>query len=334
MNLNPSYVPILKWKKGEQGALKELSTTIKNGIIPLIEITPDFNESKLLSTIKSWENRPLYFDVLPECYEDDNEIYFRILGKLNHDYTIPVLSLADDMDIMQKANNLSNLGFALRIISADAEYVENILEQITQNFNPSYIDLILDIKHIDAENYNEKYIVLKSILLDIPNINDYRNIIVATSSFPNTLTSVERYELATIERLDWSFWKKCINKLNKKFNINLIYSDYTIDTPNYVAYIPGMSPLFKIRYTSDDDFIILKGQTIKKGGLDSDSVSDLCNTLTTSSYFKGNDFSWGDNYIYEHSNNSAKSYGNLTTWVKVGTNHHITFVINQLSNLS
>lgn len=334
MNLNPSYVPILKWKKGEQGALRELFTSVKNDIIPLIQITPDFNESKLLSTIQSWENRPLYFDVLPECYEDDNEIFFRILQKLNPDYTIPILSLDDNIDIIEEATSLSNLGFALRIVSANAEYVENTLEQITQNFNPSYIDLILDIKHIDEENYNEKFIVLKSILLDIPNINNYRNIIVATSSFPTTLTNVERYELATIERLDWSFWKKCVDKLNKKFNINLIYSDYTIDTPNYVAYIPGMSPLFKIRYTSDDNFIILKGQTIKKGGLDSDSVSDLCNTLVTSCYFKGSDFSWGDKYIYEHSNNSAKSYGNLTTWVKVGTNHHITFVIDQLSNLS
>lgn len=333
MNLNPIYIPILKWKQGEQGALKELSAIVKNSIIPLIQITPDFNESKLVSTIKFWEDTPLYFDVLPECYEEDDKIYFRILEKFNPDYTIPVLSLNDDIDVIRKANSLSNLGFALRIVSSDTEYVENVLKQIIQNFNPGSIDLILDIKHINQENYNEKYIVLKSILSDISSINDYRNVILATSSFPNTLTAVERYELSTIERLDWSFWKKCVDKLNKKFNINLIYSDYVVDTPNYVAYIPGMSPLFKIRYTSDDNFIILKGQTIKKGGLEPDSISDLCQTLVTSCYFKGSDFSWGDEYIYEHCNNSAKSYGNLTTWIKVGTNHHITFVIDQLSNL-
>lgn len=333
MNSKPNYVPILKWKQGEQCALKELSEEIKNSIIPLIEITPDLNESKLLSTLKCWEHRPLYFDVLPECYENDEEIYFRILKKLNPDYTIPILSLSDDINILKSANSLSNLGIALRVSPSDSEYIEDSLEVISKIFHPSYIDLILDMKHIDSTNYSEKYIVLKSILSDISNINEYRNIILSSSSLPDNLNSVERYELATIDRLDWSFWKRCISKLNEKFNINLIYSDYCIDTPNYVAYIPGMSPLFKIKYTSDDSFIVLKGQTIKKGGLDSNNVAALCKTLVKSPYFKGKDFSWGDEYIFTHSDNSAKSYGNLTTWIKVGTNHHITFVIDQLSNL-
>lgn len=333
MNLNPKYVPILKWKLGEQSAIKELSESVKDVIIPIIEITPDFNESKLLATIKSWENRPVYFDVLPQCYQDDEEIYFRILQKLNPNYTIPVLSLTDSIDILESANNISNLGIALRITSSDSECIEDALKEITKTFTPNLIDLILDMKHINPENYNEKYIVLKSILSEIPNITDYRNIILSTSAFPDTLNSVERYELATAQRLDWMFWKKCINKLNEKFNITLVYSDYGINTPDYVPYIPGMSPLFKIRYTSDDNFIILKGQTIKKGGLDSDSVSKLCKTLVNSCYYKGSDFSWGDEYISLHSDNSAKSYGNLTTWIKVGTNHHITFVIDQISNL-
>lgn len=333
MKLKPKYVPILKWKKGEQSALKELSTNVKNNIIPLIEITPDFNESNLLATIKCWENRPLYFDVLPECYEEDNEIYFRILKKLDPNYTIPVLSLTDDIKIIEEAKILSNIGFALRITSSDSEYIEDSLEQISNTFNSNFIDLILDMKSITAENYSEKYIVLKSILSDIPNINNYRNIILATSSFPNSLNNIERYKLATVERLDWSFWEKCRSKLNKKFNIDLVYSDYTIDTPNYSPYIVGMSPLFKIRYTYDDNFIILKGQTIKKGGLERDSVAALCNILVTSNYFKGTQFSWGDNYIFEHSNNLAPSYGNLTTWVTVGTNHHITHIIDQISSL-
>lgn len=331
MSINPKYVPIIKWKKGEQEALKELTDNIKDEIIPLIEITPDFNETKLDSTLKSWENQYFYYDVLPECYEDDDEIYFRILKKLDSKYVIPVLELEDDLDIISSADHCSSNGFALRITcdDADNDIITDSIDEISKTFDIGNIDLILDMKEIT----NEKYIVVKSILSDINNLQGFRNIILSSSSFPETLNGIERFELSTVNRDDWFFWKKCTDKLNPKFKINLVYSDYGIDIPKFVSFIPGMSPLFKIRYTYDDKFIILKGQTIKKGGLDKDSVSTLCNTLVSSEYFKGKDFSWGDNYIFEHSTNEAPSYGNLTTWIKVGANHHITFVINQLSTL-
>ena len=286
-----------------------------------------------LRTILSWEKRPFYFDVLPESYEEDDEIYFRILEKLDPNYTIPVLSLKDDLDIIETANGIPKIGFAIRITSNDSEYIEDTLGEIINSFNTEFIDIILDMREINNNNYNEKFLVLKSIISDIPSIDTFRNIILSSSSFPENLSSVERYELAKVDRLDWNFWNKCTDKLNGKFDIKLIYSDYCVTNPNYVSYIPGMSPLFKIRYTFDSFFVILKGQTIKKGGLDSDNVSELCKTLVDSRYFKGEKYSWGDEYIYIHSNNNASSYGNLTTWVKVGINHHITFVIDQLSNL-
>lgn len=333
MNIKPTYVPIMKWKQGEQGALKELSTSVKDAIIPLIEITPDFNEDKLLSTMKSWENRTFYFDVVPDCYDTDTEIYFRILKQLNPEFVIPVLCLDDSLEIIESAAELSNLGFALRITTNDIDNIDEAISVIIGKFKAENIDLILDMKFITAENVREKFTVLKSMLSDIPNIDSFRNIILASSSFPETLSDIEKYHCANIDRLDWSFWLKSVDKLNEKYDIKLIYSDYCIANPKYVSFIPGMSPSFNIRYTSDEYFVVLKGNTIKKGGLDSENISELSKEIIDLEAFSGENYSWGDNYIYTRATADVDSYGNLGTWRKVGTNHHITFVIDQLSNL-
>lgn len=333
MNVKPIYMPVLKWKQGEQGALKELPDEIKNKITPLIEITPDFNEDKLDYTLKSWENRKFYFDVMPECYEVDNDIYFRILERLDPNLVIPVLSLQDDLKIIKTASKLSNNGFALRITTNDIDNIESSLECLLTNFEGKNIALILDMKSITSETFKEKFTVLKSMISDIHNINNYRNVILSCSSFPKTLSSVEKYDVSFIDRLDWKFWLMCIERLNEKNGIKLVYSDYCIDNPKYVDYIPGMSPSFSIRYTCKDYFLVLKGDTVKKGGLDGENISKLCKKLISLEDFCGAEYSWGDNYIAVRATEDADSYGNLTTWRKVGTNHHITFVIDQISNL-
>lgn len=334
MNINPKYVPILKWKKGEQGALKELQKSIKDAIIPLIEITPDFNEDKLESSLKIWENRIFYFDVIPECYETDEQIYFRLLKKLDPNFVIPVVCIDDDLESIDSANSLSNLGIALRITTNEIDEIDEYLDDIIKKIKPSNIDLIIDISSINDDNSKEKFTLFKALISSIPTPKDFRNIILSGSSFPESLKSVGKYDYGIFARLELDFWKKCTKKLSTKYDTNFVYSDYCINNPKYVDFVPGMSPYFNIRYTSEDYFIVFKGDMVKKGGLDSENVQSLCNKLLSLDEFMGPDFSCGDNYIYTRAtDDEVESYGNLSTWRKVGTNHHITFVINQLSNL-
>lgn len=116
------YVPILKWKKGEQGALNELEDSIKNQIIPLIEITPDLNFSKFKGSLNNWESRYFYFDVIPEVYEENSgEIYFELLSQCNSKYVIPVVFLSDGEDVIKETANYSENGIAIRIIGNDLD---------------------------------------------------------------------------------------------------------------------------------------------------------------------------------------------------------------------
>lgn len=48
--------------------------------------------------------------------------------------------------------------------------------------------------------------------------------------------------------------------------------------------------------------------------------------------FYGASFSYGDQYIEEMGSQFDKP-GNAMTWLRAGINHHLTLVVNQVSNL-
>lgn len=327
------YVPIIKWKQGEQGALSALDESIKDQIIPLIEIVPEVNIEKFESILgKCWANRDFYFDVIPECYEIHGDtFYFDLLEKCNPNFVIPVLCLEDSDEVIQDTFNYTNNGVAFRITSFDADNLEQRLESILRNFKNEEFDLIFDLKSVSEENIKDKTIVLKAMLSDVPDFNRFRNIILSGCSFPETLSNIPKYTITEAPRFELKLWRES-QKHNKKYGINLIYSDYCINNLKYTEYVVGMTPTFNIRYTSDNNYILIKGDTIKKGGLDSRNIVQICDLIINSGYFQGENYSWGDNYIATR-NCECESNGNLSTWRKVGTNHHITFVVNQLSNL-
>ena len=60
-------------------------------------------------------------------------------------------------------------------------------------------------------------------------------------------------------------------------------------------------------------------------------MHSIAQSVTDHPAYMGEDFSWGDEYIAKCARKEAKP-GNPKTWVTVAINHHITFVVNQLSN--
>lgn len=51
----PSYVPILKWKQGEQKGLRQMTPAAKIGCIPLIELLEELKRSRELNRVCSPE---------------------------------------------------------------------------------------------------------------------------------------------------------------------------------------------------------------------------------------------------------------------------------------
>jgi hypothetical protein len=121
------------------------------------------------------------------------------------------------------------------------------------------------------------------------------------------------------------------------------YADYAINHAVYEDIDPrAMIANGNIRYTIDSDWLYIKGTIvrdmkrmgviIKKSPGFSQFVG-LAQTLVAHPSYSGTAFSAGDQQVDDVAN-SRTTTGNLMTWRRIGTNHHVTFVVRQLASSS
>ena len=89
-----------------------------------------------------------------------------------------------------------------------------------------------------------------------------------------------------------------------------------------------------IRYTSDDYWLIMRGEdALRKDGPGFDQWPASAMILCDSPEYCTETFSAGDKYIKEMSVQRQET-GNPQTWLEAGINHHMTFAVRQITNLS
>ncbi len=332
------YVPILKYKKGEQDALLNLQESIKDSIIPLIEIPISTSNATRKKSIDSfWEKRKFFFYFTPEWYYDDTTGSYDINNALKNDefksmcenrMGIPVVDLSYlNSSNVTKWREISNNGIGIRIRNNEYAIIESSLNSL---FNSKYLnrqntDLILDLQYCSTDDLFAKTSMLKAAFSDLDEPNQFRSIIISSVSFPKQLPPMESNKIYRFQRIEPEIYT-IASKLSNRFEFKYIYSDYGPTDIEDIQFIVGMSPNFKIKYTTFENYIYIKGLPIKRGGLDIEKVQEICKTLVDSSDFSGEKYSWGDNKIYQLSQNALKSPGNLTNWVSYAMNHHITFI--------
>jgi len=110
----------------------------------------------------------------------------------------------------------------------------------------------------------------------------------------------------------------------------LIFADYGVSgvlpPPDFQPY---MQPSTNIRYTTDDEWVVLKGSSFRKHG--GAEFTRMAKELVALPEYKGSNYSWGDEMIELCA--IGTKHGNPSTWRKIGTSHHIAFVLDQLANL-
>jgi hypothetical protein len=108
-----------------------------------------------------------------------------------------------------------------------------------------------------------------------------------------------------------------------------IFGDYGIAHPAPSEVDPRiMRPSASIRYTTEEHWIVPKGRNLRAHGFD--QFHAVCESLIKRDDYSGRDFSWGDEFIWNCAHRGSGP-GNLTTWRKVGTSHHLAFVVRQIS---
>lgn len=63
--------------------------------------------------------------------------------------------------------------------------------------------------------------------------------------------------------------------------------------------------------------IIIKGDPLRKGGLEAENVIKSCKKIMNLEEFLGKNYSWGNKYMCTRCDKEIKNFGNLGTWRKV-----------------
>jgi hypothetical protein len=147
-------------------------------------------------------------------------------------------------------------------------------------------------------------------------------------SFPFFLTGIPQGQ-SDIDRVEWLVWQEL---LKNPALTNLKFGDYAVTNPKPLEDIDPrtMNPSAAIRYALTESWRLFKAGAAKKYGFA--QYNDLCRLLISDACYSGKGFSFGDGR-YDHHAQSGSKPGNLMTWRRDATNHHLVFTTRTLSTL-
>lgn len=350
------YVPILKGKAGEFDAIAAASSLAKQAMTPLIEVTPlpwDFESDAPSKTIdqhlnnyaqkieQSWgQGADIFLDFLQlenEFMENGGHCFSSILETCRDlgVVAIPVTGFGRSRDYQTavcEAVETDNNGVCVRIANSDIIDLRrnpSSLVQLVQSLDsePESTDIILDFGFMQDNQSATFALAVESSINGLPELNAWRTISVAATGMPPDSSGITSNSIEIVPRTEWGVW--C--SLRSSFRRVPTFADYAIkhpDHPQIDMRLIGGRIAGKIWYTLTDDWLITKGTSLRRSGYE--QFQQLAEQIVAHEGFCGADFSWGDQFIVDCANGEAGT-GNLTSWVKAGTNHHLEFVTNQLS---
>jgi len=356
MKDNSFYLPILKWKTGEKGALKKLSVELKQIVIPLVEFVkkekivkaednktvyipiPDSDvfRDDLQSIRESFSDMTLFVDTKLLTDVDRENAVVNICQKVtlfdNKLYPVVYLSELENVFSQETKDLLNKKGYCLRVSGNELKRLDSLMLEVSKK---QKIHLVFDFGVTD-----------KTIETFVPfirkckYIKHWKSITLASGAAPKYLTEFDSGAIGKLKRLDWLAWNKIVDNLNGFVSVN--YGDFVTRFPIFEN-IHNPNTSFSFRYTGDENWFIFRGFSKKskhyKGYIQ--YRAHAVNLVDNKKYqFSGESFSNGDTYVKSKAklvdditgNPLNKKCGNATTWLQAGINHHICKVVDQLIN--
>lgn len=351
------YVPILKWRQGEYQALWRLTEPIKDRIVPLIEITaPDFDfetwsPSKTIDEHLAsfptrlrakWDARPALLDCgLLEPTARMQGGKHPLLHLCEQSFAlganiVPVVKLASDAAFrwaVAAANAMMRTGAALRCTldeAMDPDFDANVGALLQAlGIATSDCDVVVDLEAPAWEPENVLVGLVTAALRASSTMAQARSLTLAGTSFPASMAEVTG-PLQFWPRREWTVYRAVLAALGSDAR-KPGFADYSIAGHRFAqGDMRLLKPSATVRYTCDDGWIIAKGTNVRDNGFG--QYRGCSDGIIASSRFLGPGYSPGSDYI-EACRAGTVSTGNLSTWRWVGTNHHITKVVNDLATL-
>ena len=358
--MTPTYIPILKAKKGEFDALQTASTATAERIQPMFEI-PAFKGST--ANAKRFENlaqptvaylneivvkiatvrpgMPCFLDSrhwAPNAtLENGEHVLSYALSRLSAlgVHTNPVVNydVWDDPEYQEVFKNAgaSDAGTLCIRLESDAfddmddpDYFSDRLNSIitATAFPEAQICILIDFRDTTALSVVDMQAVAEKC---IDNLNSWQfaYIGIAGSSIPIMINDAVEEVNSTgyVTRKEVLTWKA----LRKAYpRLNLVFSDYAIRNPNAIDDVPAPHANGKIRYTISNQFFVVRGHSLQfhdKGK----QYHRLSAEVVKSPHYMGPEFSYGDAHLLQCSKGEG-GCGNSTTRITLDTTHHLAAV--------
>jgi len=297
------YVPILKGREGEYGALQTVAPSTRQALTPLIEIPPipwEFAEERPAKTVdqhlekvgqkidRAWgTGSRLFVDLL---WIPDSEHMADGSHPLSHVFqslrtrtveAVPVVGLLRGDEYLQTCRAIvdqDERGVCVRIQREDfADFgdiddtVGSILDAIGTTVQNS--DLIFDLRALPHDPDLGVNAVV-DFVNRLPRLREWRTFTLAATSFPQNLTGLPASDVSFVPRQDWSLWTE-LSRQHQSIPRLPTFGDYAISHPEPAEVDPRvMRPSASIRYTCDDAWLILKARNLRDHGYE--QFHDVC----------------------------------------------------------
>lgn len=371
MSTHQNYLPILRWKAAEKGALKKLDSVTRKAITPVIELVMpqpkmakgdelEKTPSELLEEsveaflgklddlpkeiLSNWGQQMILLDVqlidgsirakaLQTILAGSDKLDIFMVPVVN---IIPIIGSNSDSQtrrvVVEFYHKIGN-GLCLRLSESDLkeESIEKTIVEFIEKNNLNEEKVDL-IVDLKEVDQTTSVASLARLLNRIPNLEKWRTFAVAAGSFPQDLSEFEKHNQYDIPRTDWKTWQQIRDQLRRQ----PAFADYTIQYPFYRTPNGAANPSASIRYALEESWLVMRGEGLRNPkGAGFKQYPAQAQLLAAQDFFKGPEFSFGDAYIAEKAKDiNTKQTGNPKTWLEAGINHHLTLVANQIANLS
>lgn len=352
MTFGPShYVPVLKVKRGEKKALTEISPILRRRVTPLLEIV-ERKEDKAPTVEKHLDTAfaKLAESVAPysRCFLDAREIepdgepaaaaLFERASAEGITFT-PVTGISRSSDVVPALQHRAH-GLALRLTREEFEagHLAQRLTAFTEEhgLNRQETDLIVDLGAVDDLVTPGVRALADAFLSAVPHPSTWRTLTLSACAFPLSMGGVDRHSHDFVERADWLAWRDGLHSRRADLPRLPTFGDCAIQHPRGVEDFDFrfMSVSAAIRYTREEAWLLIKGESSRRTPTKV-QYPRLATQLVYGhlrNHFAGETHCAGCASI-KAAADGAPRMGSAEVWRRLGTIHHITRVVQDLSAL-
>lgn len=338
------YVPVMRIKPAERRALRTLDAALRSRTSPLLECPPRVlhgcdTRAKLerrldhvVEDIAGWNRRSVFIDfsTLQSAAPDALEVMVSRAAVAGI-RAVPVVSLKTGAGTPYARcvrTLLDRHGAALCLrLSPEELKLSSIGEMIEQCLKLYGANVALTDLVIDRGLVNSGTTTYEEFAHLIPSLDEWRTLTLLAGSFPPDLSGLAPGNTYRLPRFEWRQWQALDSWPMRR----PAFGDYTIQYVRIKESVPSPNPSASIRYTTEDEYLVLRGEGIlnKRGPGRAQWNAWAALLMGRPEYF-GATFSDGDRYIAERAIDANRS-GSPQTWLRAGFSHHLTTTALQVA---